>query len=90
MKPIVPAKFNKHIADAEKRLNILFQHLQSRTLVTEPTVEKLLTLANALQDRDFSAAKSVKDDISNNHSGETGDWMVGLNRLVGIVEATSK
>ncbi|AWU75522.1 uncharacterized protein C5L36_0B07710 [Pichia kudriavzevii] len=90
VKPIVPAKFNKHIADAEKRLNILFQHLQSRTLVTEPTVEKLLTLANALQDRDFSAAKSVKDDISNNHSGETGDWMVGLNRLVGIVEATSK
>lgn len=90
VKPKVPEKFSKHIADAEKRLNILFKHLAAGDLLSPTTVEKLTSLSTALDNSDFAKAKAIRDEISTGHPSECGDWMVGLNRLIGMVEATAK
>lgn len=90
VKPNVPEKFHKHIADAEKRINMLFKHLAAGDLLTSETVSKLTALCEALENRDIQTAKILKDDITTNHASECGTWMVGVNRLIGIVEVISK
>ncbi|TID14785.1 hypothetical protein CANINC_004456 [Pichia inconspicua] len=90
VKPNVPEKFHKHIADAEKRINMLFNHLAAGDLLTSDTISKLTSLCEALENKDIKTAKALKEDIATNHADECGTWMVGVNRLIGIVEVISK
>lgn len=90
VRPNIPAKFSKHLVDAEKRLNILFDHLKKGDLITPPTVEKLVSLSTALNEGQHAKAAALRDEILDAHSNECGDWMVGVNRLIGMVKATSQ
>ncbi|GAV28076.1 hypothetical protein PMKS-001544 [Pichia membranifaciens] len=90
VRPNIPAKFSKHLVDAEKRLNILFDHLKKGDLITPPTVEKLVSLSTALNEGQFAKAAALRDEILDAHANECGDWMVGVNRLIGMVKATSQ
>lgn len=90
VKPNIPAKFEKQLIDAEKRLNILFNHLKQGDLLTTATVQKLIELSVSLRDGDYDKALALREEISTNNENECGSWMVGVNRLIGMVKATSR
>lgn len=90
VKPLVPEKFNKQVNDSEKRISILFEHLKNGTLVTSETINLLVKLTTALAEKNFTEANKLCEEIKNNHAEECGNWMVGIKRLVGMVEVTSK
>ncbi|KAG0687733.1 protein transport protein S31 [Pichia californica] len=89
VRPKIPAKFNKQLTDAEKRIDILFQHLKKGDLLTDSTIERLVNLATSLRDGEYAKALAIRDEISTASPEQCGDWMVGVNRLIGMVQATS-
>lgn len=87
IKPAIPSKFEKQVIDTEKRLNILFDHLNNEDLLTPPTLALLDQLADNLIQKEFSAALDIFLDITANHSEEGGHWAVGVKRLIQFAEA---
>ncbi|AMD20079.1 HCL072Wp [Eremothecium sinecaudum] len=87
--PLVPAEFGKQLKDCNKRLKILFNHLEKQDLLTQPTVDKLHHLVNLLKEHKYSEASAVHVDIATNHAQEAGNWLTGVKRLIGLAEATS-
>lgn len=76
------------MTDVEKRLNILFDHLNNGDLVKEDTIEQLVELAQELEKRDYERAQALQTDIYTNKTEECGNWMVGVKRLLVMSKAT--
>ncbi|AET41357.1 Sec31p Ecym_8061 [Eremothecium cymbalariae DBVPG len=87
--PLVPAEYNKQLKDCNKRLRILFGHIEKQDLLSPPTIEKLHNIVSLLKERNYSAALAVHVDIATNHAQEAGNWLTGVKRLIGLAEATS-
>jgi len=83
-----PASFEPQVRDTEKRLDILFDHLNNEDLLKPDTVAQIAQLATALQNRDFQTASDIQMDVHTNKVEECGNWMVGVKRLVGMCRAT--
>lgn len=62
--------------DTEKRLNILFDHLNNEELVKADTIASMVELAQAIQSRDFEQAQAIHVEIMTNKTDECGSWMV--------------
>uniref|UniRef100_Q5S580 Protein transport protein SEC31 n=1 Tax=Ajellomyces capsulatus TaxID=5037 RepID=SEC31_AJECA len=88
VKARAPTSFKAQVNDAERRLNILFDHLNNEDLLKPATVESMAELARALQARDYETAQSIHLDIFTNRNDECGNWMVGVKRLIGMSRAT--
>ncbi|ODH38272.1 protein transporter SEC31 [Paracoccidioides brasiliensis] len=88
VKSRAPSSFKAQVNDAERRLNILFDHLNNEDLLSPGTVESMVELARALQARDYDTAHSIHLDIFTNRNEECGNWMVGVKRLIGMSRAT--
>lgn len=71
-----PSQYARRINDTQKRINILFDHLNSGDLVKPDTVGQLTELARALQARNFDEATRMQADIHKEKTTECGDWMV--------------
>jgi protein transport protein SEC31 len=71
-----PPSFTAQVKDTQKRLNILFDHLNNEDLVKPDTVERLNELAQALQARNYDVAARVQVDIQRDKTDECGHWMV--------------
>ncbi len=78
VKSKAPASFKVQVNDTEKRLNILFDHLNNDDLLKPPTVASMVELAQALLDRDYDTAMAIHIDIMTNKLDECGQWMVSL------------
>ena len=76
VKARAPPTFKAHVNDTEKRLNMLYDHLNNDDLLKEDTVQSLLELAQALQARDYEQAQAIHVDIFTNKNEECGSWMV--------------
>lgn len=76
VKTRAPAAFKAQVDDAERRLNILFDHLNNEDLLKPNTIEDMANLARALQQRDYNAALAIHVDIMTNRTDECGNWMV--------------
>jgi protein transport protein SEC31 len=76
VKTRAPAAFKAQVDDAERRLNILFDHLNNEDLLKPNTIEDMANLARAIQQRDFNAALAIHVDIMTNRTDECGNWMV--------------
>lgn len=87
IKPAAPAKYAKHIADMEKRLNILFGKLSKGLELSEAVVGKLQEIANALDNKEFPTAGTANQEILENYGNEAGDWHTGVKRLITMREA---
>ena len=87
--PLIPQEYAKQLKDCQKRLNILFGHLERGDLLTEPTIAKLKELVEFLKTHDYKEAMRVHVDIATNHPQEGGNWLTGVKRLINIAEATS-
>ncbi|KAJ5835909.1 Steroid receptor RNA activator-protein/coat protein complex II Sec31 [Penicillium robsamsonii] len=88
VKTRAPAAFKAQVDDAERRLNILFDHLNNEDLLKPNTIEDMANLARAIQQRDFNAALAIHVDIMTNRTDECGNWMVGVKRLISMSRAT--
>ncbi|EOO00411.1 putative transport protein sec31 protein [Phaeoacremonium minimum UCRPA7] len=83
-----PASFAPQVKDTQKRLNLLFDHLNNEDLVKSDTIGQLSELAEALQARNYDAAHRLQVDIQKEKTEECGNWMVGVKRLIGMSKAT--
>ncbi|KAK5798414.1 hypothetical protein VI817_004704 [Penicillium citrinum] len=88
VKARAPSSFKAQVDDAERRLNILFDHLNNEDLLKPNTVEDMANLARAIQARDYETARAVHVDIMTNRTDECGNWMVGVKRLISMSKAT--
>ncbi|EDO15909.1 hypothetical protein Kpol_1019p30 [Vanderwaltozyma polyspora DSM 70294] len=86
---LIPKEYAKQLKDCKKRLKILFEHLEKQDLLTQPTIDKLSTLISYLKENKYIEAMETHVDIATNHAQEGGNWLTGVKRLIGIVEATS-
>lgn len=76
IKPKVPQQYKAHIADTEKRLNILFDHLNNEDLLKPDTVQQMNDLASNIQARQFDEANAIFSDLMTNKNDEGSNWMV--------------
>ena len=76
IKPMAPASYRKHVNDAEKRLNILFDHLNNESLLKAETVGDMVELAQAVKAKDYDKAMGIHLDLVTNRTDECANWMV--------------
>ena len=76
VKSRAPPSFKTHVMDTEKRLNILFDHLNNKDLLKDDTVESMKILAEAIQDKHFEQAHAIHIELMTNKTDECGNWMV--------------
>ncbi|KAI9775804.1 MAG: protein transport protein S31 [Geoglossum umbratile] len=88
VKSQAPASFKAQVIDTEKRLNLLFDHLNNDDLLKPGTVQSILQLAGAFQARDYATAQAIHLDVLTNKTEECGQWMVGIKRLIAMSKAT--
>ena len=73
-----PSTYLPQVKDTEKRLNILFDHLNNEELVKLATIDQLTQLADGLQSKDYATAQQIQNDIQRNKTEECGNWMVSF------------
>ncbi|RMZ79951.1 hypothetical protein DV738_g3002, partial [Chaetothyriales sp. CBS 135597] len=88
VKARAPSSFQVQVKDTEKRLGILFDHLNNEDLLKPDTVQQLVELSQALQAKDFIQAQEIQMEVHRDKVEECGTWMVGVKRLVGMSRAT--
>ena len=76
VKARAPASYKVQVNDTEKRLNILFDHLNNQSLLKPNTIEDMVQLAQALRSRNYDQAQAIHIDILTNRNEECGNWMV--------------
>ena len=76
IKSRAPSSFKAQVNDTEKRLNILFDHLNNRDLLKEDTIMSMIELSQAIQTKDFEQAQAIHVEIMTNKTDECGNWMV--------------
>lgn len=87
VKPKIPEKFSKQLKDAEKRINILFDHLNNDDLLTPDAVQMMGSVCQQLVEGNFTESQALLLELATQHSSETGNWMVGVKRLINMSEA---
>ncbi|MCJ1353106.1 MAG: protein transport protein S31 [Icmadophila ericetorum] len=88
VKAKAPASYKNHVIDAEKRLNILFDHLNNEDLLKGDTVREMCELSFALRGREYEKAKQIHVDVLSRKMEECGTWMIGVKRLISMSAAT--
>lgn len=88
VKARAPAQYRQHIVDTEKRLNILFDHLNNEELLKPDTIQEMNDLARHLQARNYDEAIALFTDLMTNKTDEGSNWMVGVKRLIQFSKGT--
>ncbi|KAK5149229.1 hypothetical protein LTR04_007315 [Oleoguttula sp. CCFEE 6159] len=89
IKARAPASFKVQVNDTEKRLNMLFDHLNNEDLLKPNTVAEMNELAQALQGRQYDQALGLLTEMMKTKlESEGGNWMVGVKRLIAMSRAT--
>lgn len=78
VKSRAPASFKAQVNDTEKRLNILFDHLNNEDLLKPDTIGNIVELSKAIQAKDFEQAQAIHVEIMTNKTDECGNWMVSF------------
>lgn len=76
VKARAPAQYKQHVLDTEKRLNILFDHLNNEDLLKPDTIKELNDLAQFLQAKNYEEATTLFTDLMTNKTDEGSNWMV--------------
>ncbi|KAH8730519.1 hypothetical protein GQ44DRAFT_700443 [Phaeosphaeriaceae sp. PMI808] len=88
VKAKAPAQYKQHVADTEKRLNILFDHLNNEDLLKPDTIQQMNELASNLQARQYDEAVAIFSDLMTNKNDEGSNWLVGVKRLIQFSKST--
>lgn len=84
VKSRAPASFKAQVNDTEKRLNILFDHLNNEDLLRNDTIASMVELSQAVEAKDFEQAQAIHVEIMTNKTDECGNWMVSSSRTVSV------
>ncbi|KAI1381500.1 hypothetical protein F4677DRAFT_127774 [Hypoxylon crocopeplum] len=84
-----PASFAPQVKDTQKRLGLLFDHLNNEDLVQPDTIKQLTSLAQALESKNYAEAHRLQVEIQRDKTEECGNWMVGVKRLVQMSRVTN-
>lgn len=76
VKARAPQNFLPQVLDTEKRLSILFDHLNNEDLLQPSTVQELVQLSEHLQNRSYDEAQALFTDLMKNKNSEGSNWMV--------------
>lgn len=76
VKAKAPAQYKQHVADTEKRLNILFDHLNNEDLLKPDTIAQMNELASNMQARRYDEAVAIFSSLMTNKTDEGSNWMV--------------
>ncbi len=76
VKSRAPSSFKAQVNNTEKRLNVLFDHLNNEDLLKADTIANMAELAQALQAREYEQAQAIHVEIMTNKTDECGTWMV--------------
>lgn len=76
VKSKAPPQFNAQVLDTQKRLNILFDHLNNDDLLKPDTVAEMTELATAMKERRHEDAQALFTNLMTNHTEEGSNWMV--------------
>ena len=87
VKAQAPSSFKTQVSDTEKRLDILYDHLNNEDLLKPDTVAQIVELSRALEAKDFARASEIQMEVHRDKVEECGNWMVGVKRLVGMCKA---
>jgi protein transport protein SEC31 len=71
-----PATFAPQVKDTQKRLGLLFDHLNNEELVQPDTIDQLTLLARAIQSKDYATAQRLQVEMQRDKTEECGNWMV--------------
>ncbi|KAF4304406.1 Protein transport protein sec31 [Botryosphaeria dothidea] len=88
VKSRAPQNFMPQVIDTEKRLNILFDHLNNEDLLKPDTVQEMVELSQHLQGKNYDAAQTLFTGLMKNKNDEGSNWMVGVKRLIQMSRAT--
>ncbi|KAF5853806.1 hypothetical protein GGP41_006610 [Bipolaris sorokiniana] len=89
VKSKAPAQYRQHVADTEKRLNILFDHLNNQDLLKPDTIQQMNELAANIQAKQFDTAIAIFSELMTNKTDEGSNWMVGVKRLIQFSKSTA-
>ncbi|KAK3669577.1 protein transport protein S31 [Recurvomyces mirabilis] len=91
IKSVAPQAFKPQVDDMDKRINILFDHLNNEDLLTQGTVEKMVGICEKAGSGEWEEAGGLLASLQQGlGEGEGGVWVVGVKRLINIGKATSK
>ncbi len=77
IKSVAPQQYKPQVDDMEKRLNILFDHLNNEDLLSEGTVQEMVGISQAISSKDWERASSLFGEMqSAKLATEGGNWMV--------------
>lgn len=82
-----PPSFAAQVKDTQKRLNILFDHLNNEELLKPDTIQRLNELSEALQSKNYDIASRLQVDIQSHKTDECGNWMVRVPGLISSLNA---
>jgi protein transport protein SEC31 len=85
VKAKAPPQFKPQVLDTEKRLNILFDHLNNEDLLKPETVTEVKELAEALGAGRHDDAGALCTDMLANKAEEGSNWMVSAIHISGCV-----
>ncbi|QIW97336.1 hypothetical protein AMS68_002854 [Peltaster fructicola] len=89
IKSVAPATFKREVDDMEKRINILFDHLNNEDLLKPDTVAQLVEISQAVGAKDWERAQALFTTLlEQKKETEGGNWIVGVKRLVAIGRMT--
>ncbi|KAJ3318995.1 protein transport protein S31 [Boothiomyces sp. JEL0866] len=79
----------KNLSDGQRKLEILFDQMNSHQ-VEQGVIAQLTGFSKALENADYATAQKVEHDLRRNHFTSTGQWIVGIKRLVDGLEKLSR
>jgi protein transport protein SEC31 len=75
IKSRAPANYRPQVLDTEKRINLLFDHLNSQDIKPD-TVEEVKELAQSIQSRQHDQATTLLTELMTTKTDEGSHWMV--------------
>lgn len=90
IKARAPAAYADRVKDTEKRLEILYDHLNNEDLLKPDTVAQIAGLASALENRQFDRASEIQLDVHQHKVDECGNWIIGVKRLIQLSKASAQ
>ena len=74
---MAPQQYKPQVDDMEKRLNILFDHLNNDDLLSEATVQDMVQISVAVRDREWDKAQGLFNEMQAAKMETEGmHWMV--------------
>lgn len=79
VKAKAPSSFAREVNDTEKRVNLLFDHLNNGDLLKADTIQSMVEISRCIQSRDMGRAGELLTELMRTKlDTEGGNWMVSL------------